>query len=310
MTHDEDSSLRLIAVYSPDVICRAALDLQIHYVTPNCHPVFGWTQEEMQQIGLLDLVIGEDRQVVAEAVQSSYAVGAKPLRTTGRMTRNDGSALWIEFNPSVVRDPITNQAIETVIVMRDVTARVLLEEQLAAMNFIDGLTGIGNRHAFDEALSREWSQMVRDGSQITLLLLDIDNFKQLNDHYGQNAGDECLRLVADAVRASVRGSDTGARYGSDEMAILLPGVDSSIGGRVANRVRSYLMDHLLDLGNGEQIRIAASVGVATVTAREARTMRTTGGLLQAADKALYQAKLAGRDQVASAPLVPMLSAAE
>jgi diguanylate cyclase (GGDEF)-like protein len=84
-----------------------------------------------------------------------------------------------------------------------------------------------NRRAFDEALDREWKRTLREGSQISLLLLDLDHFKELNDRYGHQVGDDCLRAVAAAVLGAVRSTDAAARYGGEEIAVILPSTDTA-----------------------------------------------------------------------------------
>ena len=118
---------------------------------------------------------------------------------------------WIEINPRLIRDAVTDAPLEAVLVMRDVTERKLLEEQLSAMAMTDGLTGLANRRAFDEALEREWRRTLREGAQMSLLLLDIDHFKEFNDLNGHQVGDDCLRAVAAATAGAVRQTDTVAR---------------------------------------------------------------------------------------------------
>jgi PleD family two-component response regulator len=106
----------------------------------------------------------------------------------------------MEMNARLVRDFTTGAPKEFVTVMRDITERKILEERLSALARTDGPTGLSNRRAFDEALEREWKRTLREGSQISLLLLDIDHIKEFNDRYGNQVGDDCLRTVAAAVR--------------------------------------------------------------------------------------------------------------
>src|SRR5208337_4169288 len=110
----------------------------------------------------------------------------------------------VEINVRLVRDPVTGEPKEHVIVMRDMTERIGLEKKLSTLALTDSLTRLMNRRAFDEALTPEWKRGVRYGGQISLLMLDIDHFKRFNDRYGHQAGDDCLRAVAEAVSSAVR----------------------------------------------------------------------------------------------------------
>jgi diguanylate cyclase (GGDEF)-like protein len=221
------------------------------------------------------------------------------------MRKKDGSLVWIEFTARVVRNPSTEKAIEAVVTMRDISERKALEEKLSTLALTDGLTGLANRRAFDEALDREWKRTLRDGSQISLLLLDIDNFKQFNDRYGHQVGDDCLRAVAAALRGIVRATDIAARYGGEEIAVVLPATDTAGAVDVAEKARSavealQITHECNPAGAGW---VTASVGVATALSRHGGTMRMPESLLLAADNALYKAKREGRNQVATSLLV-------
>jgi diguanylate cyclase (GGDEF)-like protein len=250
-------------------------------------------------------VFGEDLPLVAAAHAVTMADPRLSRPIAVRMHRKDGGFTWMEVNARVVRDPVTSQVKETVIVMRDVTDRKALEESLSAQALTDALTGLANRRAFDEALGREWLRTLREGSQMSLLLLDLDHFKAFNDAYGHQVGDDCLRAVAIAVRKSIRGTDTACRYGGEEIAIILPSADAPGAYKVAETVRRAIEDlGLPHAGNpiGGEV-LTASVGVATALSRDGGTVRLPEALLLAADTALYKAKHLGRNRIATAMLV-------
>ncbi len=222
-----------------------------------------------------------------------------------RARKKDGSLIWIEINPRNVLDPTTGETAGAVVVIRDVTKRKLQEEQLAKLAMTDGLTGIANRRAFDEALEREWKLTLRHGKQISLLLLDIDLFKPFNDEYGHQVGDDCLRAVAQAAVGAVRTTDIVARYGGEEFAMILPQVDVAGAWETAETVRAAIeglrVPHSGNPQGGGWVTV--SIGAATALARLGGTMRMPEGLLQAADHALYKAKHAGRNRVEGGLLI-------
>jgi diguanylate cyclase (GGDEF)-like protein len=195
--------------------------------------------------------------------------------------------------------------IEFVIVLRDVTERKLLEDRLSAMAMTDGLTGLANRRAFDEALEREWKRTLREGTQVSLLLLDIDHFKRFNDLYGHQVGDDCLRAVAQAAAGAVRQTDIVARYGGEEIAIILPLVDTPGAAEAAEKVRAAIealrLTHAENPEGGDWLTV--SIGAATALARHGGTIRMPESLLLAADNALYKAKHAGRNCVMAGLLI-------
>jgi diguanylate cyclase (GGDEF)-like protein/PAS domain S-box-containing protein len=290
---------QLLAENTPDIICRCSLDMVLNYVSPSSLDVLGWTPEEMVGHGPDHLVFEGDMEHLHEAASATLGESSERTPATVRMRKKDGSLVWIEINPRLVLDPETDRPSGVIVVMRDVTERKLLEEKLAALAMTDGLTGIANRRAFDEALEREWKRTLRHGTQISLLLLDIDHFKQFNDEYGHQVGDDCLRAVAQAAVSAVRASDIVARYGGEELALILPQVDVAGAWETAEKVRSVMEDlRIPHSGNPEGGGwVTVSVGAATALARVGGTMRMPGGLLQAADHALYRAKHGGRNRV-------------
>ena len=176
-------------------------------------------------------------------------------------------------------------------------ARTLLElkqylDSCQEAAFTDHLTGLANRRRFERQLEREVARTERYGRPFCLLLVDIDNFKDVNDTYGHDAGDEVLRHVANAIQSGTRGIDTGARIGGDEFAIILPETDLARGLEVAERLRAEIA--ALDLGPAG--RVTASLGVAELPT----CARAQEELRAAADAALYEAKRAGRDRAACA----------
>ncbi len=170
-------------------------------------------------------------------------------------------------------------------------------QRLEELTIKDGLTGISNRRWFDEILSREWEQAVRGRHHLSLLMIDIDRFKQYNDEFGHIAGDQALRSVAQTLIGAVdRSTDFLARYGGEEFAVILPHTDK-VGARyIAERIRSAVADEDEDIGGNQDIAITVSVGVATATPTPGDI---SDMLVLHADRALYSAKRNGRNRVES-----------
>lgn len=165
--------------------------------------------------------------------------------------------------------------------------------RLADLSETDELTGLKNRRRFHDSLANAYAVAQAEGRSLSLLMLDVDHFKSLNDRLGHRAGDEVLRTLATILRDHVRPYDLVARYGGEEFMILLPDTDAPTGSAIAERLRAAIADHSWPGG-----RVTASFGVAT----NQPAISQAGDLIEAADTALYCSKTAGRDRVTHAHL--------
>lgn len=154
----------------------------------------------------------------------------------------------------------------------------------------DTLTGLPNRRGLDERLEAEIVQTSRTGGVFSVMMLDVDGFKQVNDTWGHEAGDEILRQVASALIGTVRSSDFLARYGGDEMTLILPGTDLTQAQVVVRKIQEHMQTLHLSLPAGQTVTLSLSGGIALYP----RHGETAASLMRAADEALYRAKRAGR----------------
>jgi diguanylate cyclase (GGDEF)-like protein len=191
-----------------------------------------------------------------------------------------------------VLDMLVNQAAVALLAFR-----LIRDEQQRALE--DGLTGLYNRRAFNDQLARALAQADRKQGRLTLLLLDVDHFKKLNDTYGHPAGDAALKSIARTLRRVLRGGDVAARYGGEEFVVILPDTDAEGGRRLAERARESVERGAL-VFEGASLRFTASFGLA-VWPDDAREPEA---LLAAADRALYAAKQGGRNRVVAASSLP------
>jgi diguanylate cyclase (GGDEF)-like protein len=161
---------------------------------------------------------------------------------------------------------------------------------------VDALTGIANRRMFDAVLSQEWSRAKRQRSPISLIMVDVDSFKNYNDTYGHQAGDECLRKIAEVLRRTAhRATDLAARYGGEEFAVLLPLTEKEGAIYVAETIRGEVEElRLPHAASGVTPWVTVSVGVAFTVPELSQPHET---LIADADSALYQAKHSGRNRV-------------
>ncbi len=167
--------------------------------------------------------------------------------------------------------------------------------------FTDHLTGLANRRRFERQLEREVNRTVRLGHPFSLLLLDIDNFKKLNDTHGHNAGDEAIRHIGRVLREGTRGIDLAARIGGEEFAVLLVETELDRGLEVAERLRLAISNYSIPGGD----RLTASFGVAECPT----SAQTSADIMKTADMLLYKAKRSGRDRVVGYEVMRSNSAA-
>ena len=167
-----------------------------------------------------------------------------------------------------------------------------LHRQLERQAVTDGLTDLPNRRQFEEALAGEIGRIDRFGGTVSLILADLDDFKQVNDRYGHQAGDAVLRTLADVLHANVRAIDLAARYGGEEFTVLLPQTDLADAEQVAERLRREVAARPIETPSGALLAVTASFGVASYPQTP-----TQAALFAAADEALYRAKAAGKNRV-------------
>jgi len=303
MSDEDGVSFQFLAENSIDVICRAGVDLVLLYASPSSLHLLGWRPEEMIGKRPDFFVLPEDLPVLEAVAAGSFSADLNFSKANLRMRKKDGTTAWIEINYRLVRDT-KGEPQETVIVMRDITERMALEEQLSALALVDSLTGLSSERAFDEAMESEWKRTLREGSEISLLLLDFHHFRQFHGQHRHQEGDSCLRTVSVAINGILRATDVAARYGKEEIAIILPRTDPPGAAKVAEKVRSAIQGlrspHHRNPDNKD--RIAVSIGTATVLARSGGPVGMPEILLLAADSALYRAKRQRRTPAATALL--------
>ena len=264
-------------------------------------------REQNPDLVLLDVVMPEmDGFEVLQQLKSNLDTAGIPVMF---VTAHGGDEIETQCLQAGAVDFIS-KPINPSVVRARVKTHLTLKFQsdfLRDMAFLDGLTGVSNRRQFDERLPVEWGRAQRNGAALTLIMLDVDSFKAYNDHYGHQAGDDCLRQIAAVLKAELRRpTDLVARYGGEEFVCLLPDTafdDGMVmGQRLLNAVKSLAIPH--HFSAAEPV-VTISLGVAT---REGLGQDSRASyLLSLADSQLYQAKHSGRAQVCGARL-PLLAA--
>jgi len=184
--------------------------------------------------------------------------------------------------------------------LRDMTEEKQAQLALEQLATRDGLTGLANRRCFDETLHAEWARALRQRQPLSLLMVDVDNFKAYNDANGHLGGDECLKRIATAVSSEMRANDLVARYGGEEFAVILPNQSLKGAAVVAERIRTRVEQLQVPnrMAPGEHVTV--SIGAATALASPENS---ASDLVAIADAALYRAKHMGRNRI-SLPVAP------
>lgn len=207
-----------------------------------------------------------------------------------------GTHRWLDTHAVPMRN-VNGQITGLLGVTRDITARKQVDQELKQLAQIDSLTSLANRRHFMVLAEQELSRTLRYGGPLSVLMMDIDHFKNINDTYGHKIGDLALQKFGGLVRQTLRDVDAVGRVGGEEFAIVLPQTDSEHALEVAERLCRLTADTEVALDQGRPLHFTVSIGVTTL----AGTSSNIDTLLGQADQALYQAKNSGRNRVCAYP---------
>jgi diguanylate cyclase (GGDEF)-like protein/PAS domain S-box-containing protein len=276
--------------------------MRFTYIGPQIEALLGWSPASWQSVNdWADRIHEEDRQKTVDFCVAQSQQGADHEADYRAITRQ-GEYVWIRDVVHVDRRP--DGSVDSLVgFMFDITARKQAEEkilqlqrELEILSYRDSLTGVANRRMFDTVYPVQWAKARDTGHPLSLVIVDIDYFKQYNDHYGHVQGDECLRRVAQALDAAA--SHPGhlcARLGGEEFVLLLPATDAE-GARIkAERCRKLLaQEEIPHARSGAGRLVTVSLGVGTIVPGAGDD---PGVFLDRIDRRLYQAKSAGRDRL-------------
>ncbi|VBB08864.1 nucleotide cyclase [Lucifera butyrica] len=254
------------------------------------------TMAERVDLIILDVTMPDmDGYEVCEQIKKNPQTKNIPVIFVSAMEEEENEAKGLEigaidyiikpFNPSILKARVKNH-------LELKKYRDILEK----LSLVDGLTGLANRRYFDEVLDKEWRRALRNGDNLSIILLDVDFFKKYNDHYGHLAGDDCLRQVGNVLKDSVkRAGDLAARYGGEEFAVILPSTPWEgafiIAEKMRRNIESLQIAHQVSEVSSY---VTISVGVASL---KPEMDMIPDILIRNADDALYQAKRNGRNKV-------------
>ena len=283
MPSEWETSFRFLTENSIDVICRAQMDTVLSYVSPASAHVLGWLPAEMTGKRCDAFFAPEDTSIA-----TIPGMGSSPV--TVRMRRKNGGLIWVEIRSRVVPDSATGDPREIVIVIRDISDRKSLTERLSVLEGNDLRTGLSTPRALEEALDREWSRMVRENSQLSLVLLDFDDFRQFHSGSVHFEGDGCLAQIAAAIQPILRLTDSAAHYHAEQIAILLSATGASGAASVAAKMRDAVRAlHRHHDRTDDRHASSVRIGIASTRGRAAAPHGMPRLLLLAAESALHKA---------------------
>jgi diguanylate cyclase (GGDEF)-like protein/PAS domain S-box-containing protein len=297
-----EQRFRLLAEGTHDIIMLQNLEREREYVSPAVTAILGWDRQEFLDLDREELIHPDDQAGVASLYENCLA-GRDFNALDYRSKKKDGGYLWLEGNLVLHRDPETGAPVGFIKVSHDISSRKAAEDQLSkalgvaeSLASIDALTGVANRRSFDEFFEGEWLRAIRAHTAISVLMIDVDQFKRYNDRYGHISGDNCLKEIARTIASCIRRpTDLVARYGGEEFIVVLPNTDSAGARLIAEQIRSALEQRQIPHEDGAYSVVTVSIGCATQMP-QVRSLSTL--LVKVADEALYQAKSAGRNCVA------------
>ncbi|HWQ30624.1 MAG TPA: diguanylate cyclase, partial [Negativicutes bacterium] len=281
--YEQEKQIEAFLEVNLDMLCVSDLDGNFHRVNKKFEEIMGYSTEELEGRSFLDFVHEDDKKATLEAIQNLSEKGINS-RFINRYLAKNGEYRYIEWHaqPSIGK--------YTYLSARDITENVMREEKLENLAVKDQLTGVYNRHFFDAIIDREMELSDQNHRPLSMILMDLDHFKKVNDTWGHPEGDEVLKQTARIVADTIRISDLLIRFGGEEFIILLPSTTIEGAAAAAEKIRSRIEDHVHPVC-GKQ---TASFGVAEQLQGEAFS-----SWYHRLDKALYQAKQGGRNRVVS-----------
>ncbi len=276
--------------------------MRFAYIGPQIEGLLGWSPASWASVeDWAARIHPEDRERVVNFCVAQSKAGTDHEADYRALTP-DGDHVWIRDVVHVVRND-AGEVDALVGFMFDISERkkteeqlVILQKELEALSFKDGLTGVANRRMFDSILEVEWAHARRNNQPLSLIMIDIDYFKQYNDCYGHIEGDACLKRVAQTLNsAATRARDLFARFGGEEFALVLPETDEGSAAKIAERCRSLIFKEQIPHAHSPVSQIlTASLGVGTIIPSH---QDDPLAFIEAVDRLLYQAKQHGRNRI-------------
>lgn len=300
--------VELLTSYFTDTIYRLGYkDMKYDYISPSVYNLLGYHPEELHEIGLRSLIL--ETRMISEGMrkvasykdyekqrkkgevlkwQADYLIKTKEDR---QIWISDISYPWVDNEKNVIG---------SIGVLRDITERVEAEQsvqnELTRLAITDPLTGLHNRRYFFDSLQNELKRIERSNKSLSVLLLDVDFFKKVNDTYGHSIGDNVLGTIADLIKGCLREIDVSARVGGEEFAAILIDSPAHASFKVAERMRKVIAQHQFNFPDTTPFSCTVSIGLCGTNSGDNDSDQD---LYKRADTCLYHAKNSGRNRVSS-----------
>jgi len=261
-------------------------------VNPAFAAMIGWSADDLYGHSMLDLIHPDNRQAAIEAF-AELLEQRRMMRHETRLVRRDGSVVPVQVTSSWVDGTPEGDPPHVVAIVEDITDRKALEAALVHRSLHDPLTGLPNRILFSDRLHHALERGRRERTPTSLLGIDLDGFKQINDQYGHPVGDEVLVAVAERLTSVLRASDTAARVGGDEFSIVCENSGRPEAESLATRLRDTVSEPLR-LTSGLILPLTVSIGIGT-TEGDVDPEQAFGALVREADDAMYVDKARWQD---------------
>lgn len=311
---DRETLLRHAFDGSNDGICIVSLDGRFLKVNQKMVEIYGYSAEDLEKMNVNDIAHPDDRKISPEFIRKSISGSITSDVFEKRYFHKNGHLLYGQVSTSLIRDN-EGEPVYFISHVQDVTERKRIEaerelliaelkslndeltsnqKELERLACKDHLTNLYNRRHFAEMSETSFELARRNKSHLSIILMDADNFKNINDVHGHDIGDKALVKFAEVLQSQIRKSDVLCRWGGEEFIILLHEASSADAAKVAEKIRSNLEKSLLNIDDHTCIQLKASFGVATY---DLSTSQKLSDIITKADKALLRAKESGKNQV-------------
>lgn len=287
---ESEERFRNILENAPTGIAVLSLEGKFMLVNRALAEIVGYDKEELEKLTFQEITYPDDLDADLANVQQLLDGTATSYQMEKRYIRKDRQIVWIQLTGSVRKDD-NGTPLYFIAQIEDISVRKRNEEQIHQLAYYDSLTELPNRTLMKDRLNLALIQSKRFNRSLALMFIDLDNFKQVNDTLGHDAGDELLKVMADRLLRCVRGADTVCRFGGDEYVIILeeiahPHDAEIVAGKMLNAINEPLYIH------DNKLQITASIGIAVYSNNENNDAKT---LMKKADIAMYEAKKIGRN---------------